>query len=258
MPDRVTDTVAARFAQERCQAWDQVHRQFFPDYDTRWARAIEILRGGVSDRARVLDLGCGPGSLTARLADSLDTARVVGVDLDPLLIELARAAHPAPSVRFVSADVLSSGAALTLRAFGPFGAVVSSAFMHYFDTEQLASVHAVIARLLAPGGLLVTVERFAPSTPRTQETPSRAGQSPWDAWWQETREHAPHFGLTPGAAIAESAVGSAAEPPPLTQEGYLESMKEAGFTVIALDMLPGGSTVVTATRPASAARETRP
>ena len=36
-----------------------------------------------ADPARVVDLGCGPGALTATLAERWPSARVVGVDSSP-------------------------------------------------------------------------------------------------------------------------------------------------------------------------------
>lgn len=41
--------------------------------------------------SRVLDVGCGTGTLALGLADSLGAGVVTGVDLDPAILELARA-----------------------------------------------------------------------------------------------------------------------------------------------------------------------
>ncbi|ACQ80952.1 Methyltransferase type 12 [Beutenbergia cavernae DSM 12333] len=45
--------------------------------------------------ARILDAGCGPGRVGAALASRGHT--VVGVDVDPVLVEAARADHPGPT-----------------------------------------------------------------------------------------------------------------------------------------------------------------
>lgn len=47
--------------------------------------------------ARILDAGCGPGRVGSRLHALGHT--VVGVDVDPVLIEAARADHPGPDWR---------------------------------------------------------------------------------------------------------------------------------------------------------------
>src|SRR5690242_21833370 len=45
--------------------------------------------------SRVLDAGCGPGRVGAELAAR--GHQVVGVDVDPLLVEAAREDHPGPT-----------------------------------------------------------------------------------------------------------------------------------------------------------------
>ena len=69
--------------------------------------------------ARVLDAGCGPGRVGGELASRGHT--VVGVDVDPVLIEAAEADHPGP--RWLVGDL----AELDLPAVGveePFDLVV--------------------------------------------------------------------------------------------------------------------------------------
>lgn len=55
------------------------------------ARLIDAM---VGRGAHILDAGCGPGRTGAHLAAA--GHRVVGVDVDPALIEAARADHPGP------------------------------------------------------------------------------------------------------------------------------------------------------------------
>ena len=45
-----------------------------------------------------LEVGCGPGRMTAGLAERFD--RVLALDVSPAMIERARAAVPAPNVEF--------------------------------------------------------------------------------------------------------------------------------------------------------------
>lgn len=54
--------------------------------------------------ARVVDLGCGPGPLTAALADRWPDARVTGLDASPEMIEKASADHQRPKLDFAEAD----------------------------------------------------------------------------------------------------------------------------------------------------------
>jgi ubiquinone/menaquinone biosynthesis C-methylase UbiE len=99
---------------------------------------------------RVLEVGCGPGRLSIRLArrHGLD---VTGLDLDPAMIERARANAVRPEVgderrpSFVVADVAS-------LAFpdGTFDLVISTLSMHHWADP--AGGLAEISRVLRPGG----------------------------------------------------------------------------------------------------------
>ena len=50
-----------------------------------------VARVGADDPSYVADLGCGPGNLTAVLADRWPAAEVVGVDSSPEMIDAAQA-----------------------------------------------------------------------------------------------------------------------------------------------------------------------
>ena len=65
--------------------------------------ALETL--DASPGMRILDLACGPGTLTRRLAAAVSPGgEVIGVDLAPGMIELAEALH-LPSARFALMDM---------------------------------------------------------------------------------------------------------------------------------------------------------
>src|SRR6201999_1558842 len=60
--------------------------------------------------ARVLDVGCGPGTITADLADRVPRGRVTGIDAAPGIVEQARqAAGERANVEFAVADVYALG-----------------------------------------------------------------------------------------------------------------------------------------------------
>ncbi len=89
----------------------------------------------------VLDLGCGDGALTARIAEA--GARVRGVDASPDMVAAARA-------RGIDA-ALADAQALTFDA--EFDAVFSNAALHWMTDPD--AVFAGVARALRPGGRFV-------------------------------------------------------------------------------------------------------
>jgi enediyne biosynthesis protein CalE5 len=67
------------------------------------ARVIEL--AGARPGMRILDLACGPGNLSRRLAEQIAPGgELVGVDLAPRMIELARSAR-IPNARFEVMDI---------------------------------------------------------------------------------------------------------------------------------------------------------
>jgi trans-aconitate 2-methyltransferase len=63
-----------------------------------------LARVNLTDPGYVVDLGCGPGNLTAWLATRWVSAVVVGVDSSPEMIEAARV-HDAPGLSFMRDDI---------------------------------------------------------------------------------------------------------------------------------------------------------
>ena len=74
--------------------WDEQQEEHLPDREDRFTALIDAVEEGAGrPDPLVLDLGCGPGSLSVRLLDRIPAATVVAVDADPLLLTLARAAY---------------------------------------------------------------------------------------------------------------------------------------------------------------------
>ncbi|MFD5094860.1 class I SAM-dependent methyltransferase [Amycolatopsis thailandensis] len=111
-------------------------------------------------RGPVVDVGCGPGHVTAHLASlGLDVA---GVDLSPKMIEVARRQYP--DLRFS----VGSMTALDLPD-GELGGLVAWWSIFHLPPEELPAVFAEFRRTLAHGGRLlvgfhVGEERLSPET----------------------------------------------------------------------------------------------
>ncbi|WP_369357673.1 class I SAM-dependent methyltransferase [Streptomyces sp. cg2] len=94
----------------------------------------------------VADLGCGPGKVTAHLADLGVPA--FGLDLSPKMIRLAQRAYP--RLHFL----VGSMTALGVRA-NVLGGILAYYSTHHTPPEVLPRVFAEFHRTLAPGGRLM-------------------------------------------------------------------------------------------------------
>src|SRR5579871_3008966 len=81
---------------------------------------------------RILELGCGTGTLTARLLEGFAHARVVAVDLSPQMLARARRklARWKGRVEFVRAHLAE------LEVEGPFDAIVSALALHHLSEAE--------------------------------------------------------------------------------------------------------------------------
>lgn len=101
--------------------------------------ALELLAPQAGEA--ILDLGCGDGALTARIAAA--GAEVLGIDASPAMLAAARAR----GLRVQQAD------AQALAFAGRFDAVFSNAALHWMPDQ--AAVAAGVFRALKPGGRYV-------------------------------------------------------------------------------------------------------
>ena len=78
-------------AEQWIDRWDAQQEWYMPDREERFTVLIDAVEAGVGrDDPLVLDLGCGPGSLSVRLLNQIPAASVVAIDADPLLLQLGR------------------------------------------------------------------------------------------------------------------------------------------------------------------------
>ncbi|MEU2548701.1 methyltransferase domain-containing protein [Streptomyces roseolus] len=113
-----------------------------------WLKApIDAFADTVRGLGPVLDVGCGPGTVTAYLAErGID---VSGVDLSPRMIENARRLHPQCRFAVASATELD-------LAEASLGGVLGWWSLFNLPREVLPQVLALFARALKPGGHFIT------------------------------------------------------------------------------------------------------
>lgn len=126
------------------------------DYDTsrggeaRAHEAAQAVLGLIPGKpGRLLDVACGTGIVTRRLAAARPGLRVTGADLSPAMVRRASARLPGAVVRADSRRLPFPD--------GAFDAVTSIWLLHLLDDPgDVGAVVGECARVLRPGGVYVT------------------------------------------------------------------------------------------------------
>jgi SAM-dependent methyltransferase len=147
-------------AQER--AWDgaegglwAVHADLLEQVPARYDGVL-LDAARIGPGARVLDIGCGTGSLTRNAGRRATAGTVLGVDLSAAMVEVARTrAADLTNVAFLRAD-----AQVYPFPTDGFDVVVSRTGASFFGDARAA--FANLARATAPGGRLALITWQAP------------------------------------------------------------------------------------------------
>jgi SAM-dependent methyltransferase len=144
------------------RAWRPLLFRAWTGHSTSWEadRLLERVRPRPGDAA--LDVACGPGNTTRRLADAVGDGLVVGSDLSPSMLARAVRDTSGDGVAYVRADA----EALPFRD-DSFDVVTCYGAL-YLMADPFAAVDELL-RVLAPGGriaLLTTCDRGGPAATR--------------------------------------------------------------------------------------------
>jgi trans-aconitate 2-methyltransferase len=151
--------------------WDPARYLQFADDRAR--PFVDLVARVPTQPRSIVDLGCGPGHLSAVLRERWSDATIVGVDSSPEMIERATAGNADPAATYELADVA------TWAPPAPVDLVISNALFQWVP-EQLTVIERLTAHV-APGGA------FALQVPRNYDAPSHtllrelAAQPPYAA-----------------------------------------------------------------------------
>jgi SAM-dependent methyltransferase len=112
----------------------------------RKSLAREYIRAGQSDR--ILDIGCGPGSMVPYLLSS----EYVGFDANPDYIQLAQGRFP--EAHFTCEQVNESN----LPQSEYFDIVIALGILHHLDDPEAVQLFRMARRTLKPEGRLITAD----------------------------------------------------------------------------------------------------
>jgi SAM-dependent methyltransferase len=249
-------------------SWDAQQQEFMPEREERFTALIDaVVEGTGHAEPLVLDLGCGPGSLSVRLLGRLPGATVIAVDADPLLLALGRAAwEDRPGLRFADLDLRNPGWAAQLGLDRPVDAVVSTTALHWLPGAALVALYAEVATVLRPGGLLLdgdhlredeteapTLARLGRALVEREVRRHPDSGATWSGWWAAVRADPALAGLV----AQREARGIEAEhhgSPAGLLATHVDALRKAGFSEIGTLWQLGDNRLLCAVLGASAER----
>ena len=205
MPDQNQDVLDRETAHRWIARWEIQQQGYLPDREDRFTALLDAVEEAAGRRdPLVLDLGCGPGSLSVRLLDRMPAARVIAIDTDPVLLALGRTAYgDRDGLRFADVDLRSDGWTGALGLDRPADAAVSTTALHWLRPEALHAMYARLATVLRPGGLLLDGDHLRDDATAVP-TLARLGQAliereeqrrfpdglpeSWVGWWDGIKE----------------------------------------------------------------------
>jgi trans-aconitate 2-methyltransferase len=171
--------------------------QYLAFGDLRLRPAVDLLaRIPLEDPATVLDLGCGPGNVTAILRQRWPDAQITGVDSSAEMLAKAAAGHPGIAWRQADLAAWQPPAGTDL--------IYSNAALHWLDDHP--GLFPRLLASLAPGGVLAVQMPNNYAAPSHQCAYEAARAGPWRALLEPLLRSSPllgadaYYGLCAGLA----------------------------------------------------------
>lgn len=215
--------------------WDAQQAAYIAGREQRFTAMLDVLELTVGSDRTLVDLGCGPGSLTRRILERFPDAHVVAIDYDPVLLEIARETL-GERATVLDADLTDPGWA---SFDGEIAAMVSTTALHWLRPDQLIRLYTQVHYRLVPGGVLLDGDHFrfdhrdaalakvaADHDDRTQRAAFTAGAEDWQTWWDAASAHP---ALRPHFAERERRYAQRVPAPETTVEFRLAALRQAGF-----------------------------
>jgi trans-aconitate methyltransferase len=225
------------------ERWDLQQAAYVAHRENRFEVMLDVLALHGPQAPTVLDLACGPGSISDRVLRRFPDATAVAVDHDPLLARVAQRALAEHGARaaVLDVDLAVPGWSAALR-HRRFDAVLSSTALHWLAPGQLLAVYAELGELLPPGAVLLNADhlRFDDREPtlreiaaahdrRCQEEAFAAGAPDWRTWWEEAARLPDLAELLPER---ERRFADRPPPPHSPLDLHLAALRTAGFSEV--------------------------
>ncbi|WP_437813059.1 methyltransferase domain-containing protein [Sorangium sp. So ce1078] len=152
----MTTSAPAGYEAEQRRDDLSAYARYLSAMDASMRQKVALTAAHLLCEGRVADMGMGSGQGSAALAQLYPRLQVIGVDIDPTVIELARSAHRHPNLSFQLGDIATA-------VFPPesLDGIFDSSVLHHVTSyggyrhANAADALAAQVEQLSPGGVLV-------------------------------------------------------------------------------------------------------
>ena len=137
---------------------------------------VVLFQGSLDPQLPLIDLGCGNGTQTRFLANHF--ARVIGTEISPTAVEIARTKNAAPNITYRVLDVLCPDDAQALHEEIGDANLYMRAVLHQLSPADHATAIQSIERLLGRKGVLYLVELSSAAEPYFAKLITQYGPPP--------------------------------------------------------------------------------
>ena len=152
-PEEWEPTISKMF-DDIAVTYEKINTMISMGMDKGWRKLLLKRLGQYMPENRVLDVGCGPGSLSALAKTHLPKADFVSMDISIKMLEIAAGSGNSDKV------VCASASSLPFKD-GKFGAVVSAFVLR--NLPDLEAFYKESHRILADNGVMVMLDLTKPS-----------------------------------------------------------------------------------------------
>lgn len=160
-----TSTVKEHFEAE-AHEFDSIIVKLIPYYDQMINALIDSIQFDRFDSIRIIDLGCGTGTVAKRLADRFPNSKIVCLDIASKMIEIAKyKLLDHKNTEFIVGDFSK------IDFKEQFDVVVSSLALHHIETDnEKKEFYTKIFNVLANSGQFVNADVVLATTDYQQDT----------------------------------------------------------------------------------------
>jgi len=225
--------------------WEAMQNAYLPQRQHRFDLMFHLPDFPRDADVRILDLGCGPGSVTFCALRHYLNARVIAVDADPVLLmmgseSLNQRMSESANVKFLLADLRDG--AWWADYDGAFDLVVSATALHWLTEAHLAEVYRRVYCSLKPGGWFFNADHIAADDPAMQtryrdllhewqQANFDASAEDWDGFWRGFEAALAQAGIPAQREVVTYWEGTDDGMP---QQFHMDTLRACGFADMAV------------------------